>query len=173
MSGLIHLYCGEGKGKTTAAMGAVIRAAGSGKKVVILQFLKSGTSSEVKILQSLYQVKLYALSSFCGFIKNQSNEELKKIKCDYGKLFDQVIDTVQCDVELLVLDEVLAACNHRIIEETKLISFLENKSKNLEVILTGRNPSERLLSLADYITEMKKIKHPFDEGVQARQGIEF
>ncbi len=173
MSGFIHIYCGDGKGKTTASVGLAIRAVGSGKKVVFLQFLKNGASSEMKILKNLNQTETFVLSNYCGFIKNQSKEELAKIKCDYIELFDKVIEKVQSDVDLLVLDEVLAACNHGIIEETKLISFLQNKPKNLEVILTGRNPSKRLLSFADYITEMKKVKHPFDEGVQARQGIEF
>ena len=76
-------------------------------------------------------------------------------------------------VDLLVLDEAVAACNHGLIEEIKLLDFLCGRSETLEVVLTGRNPSQHLLDAADYVTEMRKCKHPFDRGIAARRGIEF
>jgi len=173
MSGLIHIYCGDGKGKATAATGLAIRAFGAGKKVMFAQFLKDGNSSEMKILKELGGVDVYFCNSHRGFFKDQTEEEQKATKCDYTRLFDEVINNVKNNTDLLVLDEIIATCNIEIIDENKLIEFLNEKPKNLEVVLTGREPSEKLLALADYVTEMKKVKHPYDRGINARCGIEF
>lgn len=173
MSGLIHIYCGDGKGKTTAATGLAVRAAGAGKKVVFAQFLKSGNSSEIHSLRQLDGIKLCLCSTHRGFFKNMNEEEKTQTKNDYTQLFHDVVDKSQDNTDLLVLDEIISACNHQIIKENELIDFLEKKPEKLEVVLTGRNPSENLLSLADYVTEMKKIKHPYDKGIKARCGIEF
>ncbi|MBQ2679934.1 MAG: cob(I)yrinic acid a,c-diamide adenosyltransferase [Firmicutes bacterium] len=173
MSGLIHIYCGNGKGKTTAAVGLAIRAAGAGKQVVFAQFLKKGTSSEVGVLKGMKQIEVYTLSTHRGFYKNQTEAERKQTKKEYRELFDTVRERSRKDVNLLILDEIISACNHGIVEEESLIDFLKNKPEGLEVVLTGRSPSQNLLDLADYVTEMKKIKHPFDKGIKARKGIEF
>ena len=101
-----------------------------------------------------------------------SEEEKENAAKDYGELLEKALSEAP-DADLLVLDEAISSCNHKMISEERLLDFLENKPKELEVVLTGRNPSEKLLSMADYVTEMNKIKHPYDKGTPARKGIEF
>lgn len=173
MKGYIHLYCGDGKGKTTAAAGLALRAAGAGKKVVFFQFLKDGTSSEIILLKTLPKTEVVILPGYSGFLKDRNETELQKIKSDYTDLFHQTIKKTGETIDLLVLDEVVAACRYGVISEADLSAFLKAKPNRMEVILTGRNPTENLISLADYVTEMKKIKHPFDRGISARIGIEL
>lgn len=173
MEGLIHIYSGDGKGKTTAAIGLILRAVGAGKHVVLAQFLKKGTSSEIAVLKSIDGIDVFNLSSHRGFYKNQNDIQREETKKECRELFSNVMNSAQNGVNLLVLDEIISACNHGIIDEKCMIDFLKNKPNELEVVLTGRNPSESLVGLADYVTEMKKIKHPFDEGIKARYGIEF
>lgn len=172
MKGLVHIYCGDGKGKTTAAAGLAIRAAGAGKKVLFVQFFKDGTSSECGILSEVDNITIMVCRRHYGLFKRMSEEEKRQAAEDYGALLDKALkEAPSCS--LLVLDEAVSACNHGIISEEKLAAFIENKPEGLELVLTGRDPSERLLALADYVTEMKKLRHPFDEGVPARKGIEF
>ena len=101
-----------------------------------------------------------------------SEEEKENAAKDYGELLEKALSEAP-NADLLVLDEAISSCNHKMISEERLLDFLENKPKELEVVLTGRNPSEKLLSMADYVTEMNKIKHPYDKGTPARKGIEF
>ena len=172
MRGLIHLYCGDGKGKTTAAVGLAIRAAGAGKKVLFTQFYKNGSSSEVPVLREIENIETMHCPVSYGFYKNMSETQKMQAKHDYGVLLDDVLKKAE-SMEVLVLDEVVSACNHGTVSENKIVAFLENKPQWLEVVLTGREPSPRLMELADYISEIKKIKHPFDKGIAARKGVEF
>lgn len=172
MSGLIHIYCGEGKGKTTAAVGLTIRAAGAGKNVLFSQFMKSGKSSELKILRSTESISVVSCQTVSGFYKKMTPEQRAQVSKDYSAMLDDVLAQA-AQFDLLVLDEVVSACNHGVVEEAVLCRFLQEKPEHLEVVLTGRNPSEQLLEFANYVTEMKKQKHPYDEGISARLGIEF
>ncbi len=172
MFGLIHIYCGSGKGKTTAATGLAVRASGFGKKVVFCQFFKNGTSSELKSFEKLENITIINCRKTYGLYCNMDEEEKENAAKDYGELLEKALSEAK-NADLLVLDEVISSCNHKMISEEKLLEFLENKPENLEVVLTGRNPSEKLLSMADYVTEMNKIKHPYDKGTPARKGIEF
>lgn len=172
MSGMIHIYCGDGKGKTTAAIGLTIRAVGAGKNVLFSQFMKSGKASELKILRSIENISVVSCQTVSGFYKNMTPEQRVQVSKDYSAMLTEVLaQAVQFD--LLVLDEVVSACNHGVVEESILCRFLKEKTGHLEVILTGRMPSESLIELAHYVTEMKKQKHPYDEGISARLGIEF
>ncbi|MGN0967694.1 MAG: cob(I)yrinic acid a,c-diamide adenosyltransferase [Oscillospiraceae bacterium] len=171
--GLIHLYCGDGKGKTTAAAGLSLRAAGAGKRVLFVQFFKNGNSCEVKALNQMETVRtMHSAIPHHRFSKMDEQERVQA-RDDYRRLLDDALAAAREDVNLLVLDEVISACNHEIISEETLLEFLRTKPECLEVVLTGRDPSDALLSLADYVTEMRKIKHPYDRGVRARRGIEF
>lgn len=173
MLGLIHIYCGEGKGKTTASVGLTVRAAGAGKKILFTQFFKNGISSEIKSLKKLEQVETNTCTTHYGFFKNMSAEDRERAQSDYTKLLEDTLNQAGHGVQLLVLDEVISACNSGMVQESRLIDFLQHKPTELEVVLTGRNPSGDLLEIADYITEMRKIKHPYDRGVKARKGVEF
>lgn len=172
MAGLIHIYCGDGKGKTTAAVGLAIRAASAGMNVVFAQFFKPGNSSEIKGLRCFANIRLLHCSKHYGLWKRMGEEKRLQAKEDYTALLEQVLSASET-ADMLVLDEAISACNHGVISEERLRDFLRNKPEKLEVVLTGRAPSGGLLDLADYVTEMKKVKHPFDRGIPARRGIEF
>lgn len=170
----IHIYCGDGKGKSTAVMGLALRAAGSGKKVILTQFLKDGTSSELKILRELPQVSVLTCEKQFGFFWNMSEEQKEEARAAYQELFDRAVRMASEEhAFLLVMDEFMAAYNHGMIDQTKALAFLKEKPEGLEVALTGRDPAPELLALADYVSEIRKIKHPFDEGLNARKGIEM
>lgn len=170
----IHIYCGDGKGKSTAVMGLALRAAGSGKKVVLTQFLKDGKSSELNILRELPQVSVLTCQKQFGFYWNMTEEQKSEAKEAYQKLFDEAAErAVREEAFLLVMDEFVAAYNRGMIDREKALWFLKNKPEGLEVALTGREPATELLVLADYVSEIRKVKHPFDEGIPARKGIEM
>ena len=172
-SGLVHLYCGDGKGKTTAAVGLAVRHSGRGGKVVFAQFLKDGTSGECRVLAKL-GVTVLAANPVGKFSFRMTEEEKAETAAALGRTFDAATGfTVRERATLLVLDEICAAVNCGFLPEKTLTEFLESRPDSLEVVLTGRDPSENLQVHADYITEMKKRRHPFDEGVAAREGIEF
>ena len=161
MQGLIHLYCGDGKGKTTAAVGLSVRAAGAGKRVLFAQFLKDGSSSELNILRALQNVEVACCEQNFGFFRSMDEQTKAAARLTYSALLEDVMRKSADGVDLLVL------------EEAPLIDFLRRRLETLEVVLTGRNPSQHLLDAADYVTEMRKCKHPFDRGIAARRGVEF
>lgn len=172
MAGFIHVYCGDGKGKTTAAIGLAIRAAGAGKRVVFAQFHKDGSSSEISVLKALENIRPVHCDTVRGFWKRMDDAQKAKVTKDHTAFLAEIIMLAQ-DADLLVLDEILSACNHGSVAEDAVLDFLRHKPKNLEVALTGRNPSGALLELADYVSEIRKVKHPYDRGIAAREGIEF
>ena len=172
MAGLIQIYCGDGKGKTTAAAGLALRAASAGMKVIFCQFFKDGSSGEIKILSGIENVETLNCKENLGFYSKMDEARRQRA----GKLYRELFETALAKAEtagLLVLDEIISACNHAVVDEEKLIDFLRHKPEGLEVVLTGRNPSKKLMDCAEYISEIKKLKHPFDEGIKARKGIEF
>lgn len=172
MAGLIHLYCGDGKGKTSAAVGLAVRASGAGKQVVFTQFFKDGSSSEIESLKRLPGIRTIHANTVKGFYHAMTPEQREQAREDYTALFRQVTDAAR-DADLLILDEIVSACNRGVVPETLVTDFLRCKPQQLEVVLTGRDPSPALTELADYITEMRKLRHPFDRGLPARKGIEF
>lgn len=179
--GLVHIYCGDGKGKTTASIGLAVRAAGCGCDVVIARFLKNDDSGEVRALQEIKGIQVLPCERSFGFTWQMTEEEKSEAACYYAKLLERAI-LKGCEVteaggrnapSLLVLDEICAAINSGLVEEKQVLDFLDTRPDGLEVVMTGREPSEGLMSRAGYISEIKKIKHPFDAGVPARQGIEY
>lgn len=173
MKGLIHIYEGDGKGKTTAAVGLCIRCAGSGGKVLFTQFLKNDNSSEVNIFELIDRIECVHCQDNFGFYTYMSEETKELARKAYNELLLTVIKKVQNgDYRMLVLDEVISADSFQLIDHTVLINFLRNKPEHLEVVMTGREPAEELVELADYVSYVKKIKHPYDKGVKARLGIE-
>ena len=170
--GLTHIYCGDGKGKTTASVGLAVRAAGQGLRVVYVQFFKDGTSGEFRVLQTLENVRLLPPEKKFGFIWTLSEAERQEAKVFYTEHFRRAA-ALSKEADLLVLDEIISACNCGAVPEEEVIAFLRTRPAGLEVVLTGRDPSEALRDEADYVTEMCKRKHPFDKKICARQGIEF
>lgn len=160
--GLIHIYCGDGKGKTTASLGLAIRSAGAGFKVFILQFLKNWNTSELNSLELIPNIEIIRGKEGNVFTFGMTEEQKAKSK--------EIAFNGECDI--LILDEVIGAYNRNLLDREDLLNFLDNKPENLEVILTGRNPADELIERADYVSEIQKIKHPFDKGIVARRGIE-
>lgn len=169
---MVHLYCGDGKGKSTAAMGLAVRMAGSGGKVVIGQFFKDGSSSEIGVLKTIPGITVRHCDTVPGRYKNMTEQQRQKAQRDYTAYL-KILLTLAEHADLLVLDEVVSACSHGVIPETLLTEFLAAHAFSMEIVLTGRNPSENLIALADYVTEMCKRKHPFDAGIPARLGVEY
>lgn len=172
MPGLIHIYCGEGKGKTTAAIGLAVRCAGSGRKVLILQFLKDGKSSEFASLSHVPGIEAVPQTKTFGFTWTLTPEEKQEASAYYASLLEDAFFRAG-GFDLLILDEVLGACAAGLLDESRLLSLLDGKPEPLEIVLTGRGPSQALRERADYVTEMKMVKHPFQRGVSAREGIEY
>ena len=173
MAGLIHIYCGDGKGKTTAAVGLAVRAAGARRRALFTQFFKSGDSSELSVLRALENVEVLVCEARHGFWWEMDEDARARARRDYSALLEKSLERARQGVDLLILDEIISACNRGAVDETILLDFLREKPAELEVVLTGRDPSAALTGRADYVTEMKKLRHPYDRGVGARQGIEF
>jgi len=173
--GYTHIYFGDGKGKTTAALGLAIRAAGHEQSVVIVQFLKNWNCGETKSLRLIPNVTILRTAFDGGtFVKDMSKEAVEVLTTCNNNILLDAIDLVRDDeCDLLILDEAIDAYELGVLDENILLGLLKNKPEALELIITGHNKNDNLLPHADYITEMKKQKHPFDTGIEARKGIEF
>lgn len=169
--GLVHIYCGDGKGKTTCAFGLALRCAGTGARVRIAQFLKSGDSGEVTAMQQFDNVELLRAKQGSKFTFQMNAAEKAQAARDHTQLLRQAFADTR-HLRMLVLDEIMAACTTGMVDTDELVSLIQARPPELELVLTGRNPPQALLDLADYITEMKKIRHPYDKGITARRGIE-
>ncbi|MBI5453021.1 MAG: cob(I)yrinic acid a,c-diamide adenosyltransferase [Deltaproteobacteria bacterium] len=169
--GLVHIYTGDGKGKTTASVGLAVRAAGQGLKVLFVQFFKedSASSGEKDVLRKLGVELVRSNCRHPIFTKNADEEKVRKAVSGTYRLAKEKAG----EFDLLVLDEVLSAVNGGWIEAEDLMTFLKDRPSRLEVVLTGRDAPVELQQVSDYVTEMLKIKHPFDAGVKARKGIEY
>ncbi len=213
---MIAIYHGDGKGKTTAAVGLSVRAAGHGLPVLFLQFLKDGSSGEIRLLQQLPGVETRHAPRNYGFsfrMTEAQKEDTRHMYLDMlaeaakfaGGSFDvrpgfDAVEMTQEDMSvqkpevlkteaeedantdengnpvvrrLLVLDEVLHAIRAGLLPEEKLLALMETLDCHTELVLTGQNPSAAVLSYADYITEMRKQRHPYDRGVLSRKGVEL
>ena len=173
-TGLIHLYIGEGKGKTTAAIGLAARAAGSGKRVVFGQLLKGRKTGEVASLEAL-GVRVIRTDKEQSFIWQMDEEQLEECRAEQIRLFNEFRDIILGDeeIDLLVVDEALDVIVLGLVDERSVRDVFEQKPDTLEIVCTGRSAPDWLYEKADYVTEMKKIKHPFDRGIKAREAIEY
>lgn len=169
---MIHIYCGDGKGKTTAAVGLAVRAAGCGKKVLFVLFFKNGVSSEINFLKKSDNITVLFEPKYYGRVTNMTDREKQESRAAYMKLFSASMQQAEENgADVMILDEIISAYNHGFIKREDLLAFLDRTG--IEVVMTGRRPAKELCERADYITEMKKIKHPFDHGIMARKGIEY
>lgn len=173
--GMIQIYTGEGKGKSTAAIGQGIRSAGNGLKVIMIQFLKNEETGELKVLEKLNDnFKVVRMETVKGFFWNMSEEEKEALKSEVQQELRYAAQTLknhECDV--LVLDEIFGALKNKLVSEEEILNLLEERNRDTEVILTGRNAPERIIEKADLVTEMRNIKHYYTNGVMARKGIEY
>lgn len=173
--GLIIVYTGDGKGKTTAALGMVLRALGYDWKVLIIQFIKgSWTYGEMKGLKRLEpDVELKILGQgFVGIIDDKKPVE-EHVAAAQGALTTAFGDVQSDKYDLIILDEINVALNLGLIDLAEVKRLLAEKPKRLHLILTGRNAPQELIDLADLVTEMKEIKHPYQKGILAQKGVDF
>jgi cob(I)alamin adenosyltransferase len=168
---MIHLYTGDGKGKSTAAIGLAIRAAGHGKKVVIVQFLKGTDTGELYSLRLIPNITVIRNNEAKGFFHTVPPEIRLKITEENNDNIRKALALLPYD--LIVLDEACAAYDLETIDRRIVDDLLCSFSPEKELVLTGRNPPQNFCDAADYISEIHKVKHPFDRGIQAREGIEY
>ncbi|MCF8045155.1 MAG: cob(I)yrinic acid a,c-diamide adenosyltransferase [Desulfarculaceae bacterium] len=170
MKGYIQVYTGNGKGKTTAALGLALRAAGAGLTVLVAQFLKQGEYSEITALKSFHgriTVRQYG----CGkFVRGMPSEEEKQA-ASHG--LNEIRSCIQNrSYDMIVVEEGNVAVSCGLIRENDLLDLMEMKPEGLELVITGRGATEKVTEKADLVTEMKEVKHYFKKGVTARKGIE-
>lgn len=173
-NGLIHVYYGYGKGKTTCALGLAVRASGRGLKVVVLQFLKDMLTGELTQFERMENVQVIRGTAAPCFVKNMTPEQRTQTKEIHDNNLRQALQLVeqgQCD--LLILDEALDAYQKDLLDEEMFRGIVCDKPPALELVITGHKPIDWVMEQADYVTEMVKHKHPFDKGIRARKGIEL
>ena len=169
--GIVQVYTGNGKGKTTAAIGQAMRAVGHGWKVAMIQFMKGREYGELKSTRKVdgFLIEQYGRDEFVD-PRNPA-----KVDIDYAvKGWERAMELASSgDVDMLILDEINVAVSFGLIPVEKVVEFIKGKPEQLDLILTGRYAPEEVLALADTITEMKEVRHHYNSGVKARKGIEF
>lgn len=172
--GLVQIYTGEGKGKTTAAAGLALRAAGRGLKVIFIQFLKNSDSGEVMFIEK--RIPEIQVKRFCSqkkFIWHMDENEREILDKETRSGFREALTIAaegSCDI--LVLDEIFGAYKNNFITCDEILNIIKTKSQGIELVLTGRDAPVEIIEMADLVTEMKNIKHPFEQGIKSRDGIE-
>lgn len=172
--GFIHIYCGDGKGKTTAALGLAIRAAGSGFRVHIVQLLKGGFTSELKVLEEIENITIERCGRNYGFTSKMSEDDkIELAKCHNDLLMRAENLMKSGSIDMLIIDEFNAAYEYNLLNRELADRIVFEKPNEIELVLTGRRPREKFVAAADYVSEIQSVKHPFQRGIKARKGIEF
>ena len=182
---MIHLYCGDGKGKTTAAVGLTVRAAGCGRNVLFIQFMKGQKTGELNILENIENVRVMRAGDgenggeyHKKFTFQMNSEEKAAAAADNAALFEKAERAASDDkTDMIVLDEAVTAVERCMLDEDRVKTFMEGfaaaSDGKKELVMTGSVPEAWMIEAADYVTDMEKIKHPFDKGVPAREGVEY
>ena len=175
MRGLTIVYTGKGKGKTTAALGIVLRATGYRKKTCMIQFIKGswhyGEMDSSKRLEPEFEMVAIG-KGFVGIIDDKTPKEIhKKIADEAVKIAKEKINSGKYDI--IILDEVNYAINLDLVNLNEILDIIKTKPDSLDLILTGNYAKPEVIELADLVTEMKEIKHPFKKGIKAKRGIDF
>lgn len=168
--GYVHIYTGNGKGKTTAAFGLALRAICAGKKVYIGQFIKGMKYSELDAVKYLPNLVIEQYGRNC-FIKNQPTQQDIDLAQSGLKKITEVIISGKYDI--VILDEINVAIYYKLVEASQVIDIIKNRPVNVEIVLTGRYAPQELIDIADLVTNMQEVKHYYQKGVMAREGIEF
>lgn len=170
MKGYIHLYTGNGKGKTTAAFGLALRAVGAGKRVFIAQFVKGMHYAELDAIKRFPEIELKQYGLDCFIVNEPTQEDIDAARVGLKEVSQIIADN---SVNMLILDEICIALHYHLFEIAEVIELLKNKPEEMELVLTGRYAPPELYEIADLVTEMTEIKHYYNQGVEARKGIEF
>lgn len=173
-TGLIHIYTGEGKGKTTASVGLAVRALSHGMNVCYVHFNKQPELygyNEIQSLQKLGAKVLGFTNGHWSFNSSVTKESSRNDVLSGLAALEKYIQTENPD--LLILDEILISVRDGVIRESELIEFISGKPAHLELVMTGRGASDGLIEIADYVSYIQKVKHPFDRKIYSREGIEY
>jgi cob(I)alamin adenosyltransferase len=173
--GLVQIYTGDGKGKTTAAFGQALRAAGRGNKVLIYQFLKRPDTGERLALQSMKGFVIESLDISWDMAKSfDDKKQVTQAKAAISKALDRIAQTAEKRFyDVLILDEIVFCLSKGLAKLEDIKNVIDKRDPSVEIVLTGRGATKELTAMADLVTEMKNVKHPFDKGIEARRGIEF
>jgi len=169
--GLVLVYTGDGKGKTTAAFGSALRALGAGWKVRIVQFVKAPMKYSEVVAAEALGPDFTVVSAGRGFVREDSGPTLEEHRAAAREAMDLCREAR--DAQLLVMDEINFALSKDLVEENEVLDFLDRRPPGQTVILTGRQAPESIRKRADLVTEMREIKHPYQKGIPARKGIEY
>lgn len=170
MKGYIQLYTGDGKGKTTAAFGLVLRAVGAGKQVFIAQFVKGMHYAEIDAIQRFPEIELKQYGLDCFIVNKPTQNDIDAARVGLKEV-SQIIAENKADI--LILDEICIALHYHLFEIEEVVALLKNKPAEMEIVMTGRYAPPELYEMADLVTEMTEVKHYYNQGVEARKGIEF
>ncbi len=171
MVGIVQIYTGNGKGKTTAAVGQAVRAAGRGLRCHVIHFMKGGGVSGEDI--ALNAIEGITVTSLGKNLLGTQPPSAPEVRDSLKPALDEAMKAVDDQFDLVVLDEIIMACSSGLVTEHEIMQIIDMKSDATELILTGRGASDNLIETADLVTEMQEVKHPFRDGRQARKGIEF
>jgi cob(I)alamin adenosyltransferase len=173
--GCIHVYRGDGKGKTTAALGLALRASGRDKNVIIIQFLKDGNTGELTQLARLPNITLLrGKSDGAAFVKDMTDAQKQETREIHNRNLKEALSLMNSGaLSVLILDEALDAISLGLLDEDLARELIANKPFGIELVITGHKAIDWVEEKADYITEMNKVRHPYDSGISARRGIEF
>jgi cob(I)alamin adenosyltransferase len=169
--GFVHVYTGDGKGKTSAAMGLALRAIGAGLSVYIAQFSKGSESGELKVLEKLSRKITIRQFGTHSFIKRVPTKIDVTLALKGLATVESILRDGKHDV--VILDELCIACRYKMVPVEKAVDMIKNKPAHVELIITGRNAPLEIIEAADLVTEMRAVKHYFSKGVKARKGIEY
>ncbi len=176
--GLVQIYTGDGKGKTTAAFGLALRAAGQGNKVLIYQFLKPESvdiGERFALKLGAVRIRVEALDAEWDMAKSFDDEkQVAQAKVAVSEALDRLAQTAEKRFyDVLILDEIVFCLSKGLAKLEDIKNIIDKRATGVEIVMTGRGASEELKAMADLVTEMKNVKHPFDNGIGARRGIEF
>jgi cob(I)alamin adenosyltransferase len=172
MTGCIHVYTGNGKGKTTAALGLALRAAGRGLRTFIVQFLKGQPTGEieaVKRLAPLVRIERFGREGFITVKDGPGDEDVERARAGLARALEAMLSG---EYRIVILDEINTAVHFKILPEKDVLDLIDKRPADVELVLTGRYAPASFIDRADLVTEMKEIKHYLDRGVKAREGIE-
>lgn len=173
---MIQLYCGEGKGKTTACIGAAIRAAGREKKVMFVQFMKGQDTGEIEILRNIGNITVLRSEKDFPFFSQMSESQKQEMTDIHNQMLQKVLERLESgETDFVVLDEITHAVKYHMLSIEKLNQVIINAKNNekIELLMSGREPSKELLEVSDYISRIECERHPFQKGVCARIGVEY
>ena len=168
--GLLHIYCGDGKGKTTASLGLAVRMTGAGMKTAFVQFMKGGETAELETLKLIPGITVMRCDRDYGFFSTLSETDKKDLSACHDRLLERAFSG---GFDAVILDEFNCAYNFGLMDKSRAEKLILDVPQSFELILTGRDPAQMFVDAADYVSEIKCVKHPYQKGINARKGIEY